>query len=293
MGRLKRMVILAAVFCTCFGMPATVSAEPKTEAASLDDSGYLRYVAEGLSWDTEGITLSGYFVNISSDQDVYGLTDGTLVINDAAGTPAISTSLNSRSLGEVSLGPGEKWTYTVEREISGFDPDAYNVRTFSTSVACEFSIRSHTKNCSGCGSRGAASFATEDTMSEEAWQQLLAKLKSALDDGDSGQKASSVSGGNTYTPALGADKTSICSTCGGAGSRICEKCNGLGYKMIRKRVDICQVLHHSDCPAFGKKTGKCNDCHTRHDYYDSKQKCIYCEGSGKRECTRCGGTGKR
>lgn len=284
----KVFTAMSTIMILTASMHMVSFAEPKASSASLDHSAYLRYEPQSLTGDTDQVTVTGYFINVSSDKDIYGITDTQFVINDANGNPAITTTLNSGDLSEVQLGPGEKWNYSVVRTISGFSVAAYNVQTFSTSVSCEFSIRNHDSNCSYCSSRNNTSFNTEDTMSEEQWQMLLAKLKEIQKDSPSGNSSSNAA---DYTPApytpitVPEAHTRNCRKCGGSGKLICEHCNGVGYKEWSERV-FCLVAHHTDC------TGNCHgSCHKRHDVYIRKDKCIRCEGTGMERCSSCHGTG--
>ena len=260
----------------------------KTEAASIDRSEYLRYNAQRLTWDAETITLKGYFENVSDSKDVYGICDASIDILDADGNAAISTTMNSHSLSSVCLGPGEKWNYTIIRELSGFDPDNYNIKEgFSTSVSCAFSTRSHSVNCSYCSARTDTSFQTEDTMSEAEWQLLKAKLAAALNEGTSSEQNTGSSGGGIIYdyPTTSSVQKRTCTKCGGSGRITCTSCNGRGSKEQQERAH-CLILHHPDCP------GTCHgSCHKRHDYYTITKRCIICDGKGTKVCTTCHGTG--
>ena len=284
-------LLLMTVYLTVCIAPISL-ASPAAGSASLDNSGYLRYQAKTLSWNGDEITISGCFANVSKDKDVYDMSGASFVINDADGNPAISTTLNSGDLKEVRLGPGEIWDYSVVRTISGFNPETYNVMTFSTSVSCEFSIRDHESNCSYCSSRDNPTFKTEDTMSEEQWQQLLAKLRTEVNGGSSDQSNSGQPDQVQipYTPIQIPERTvRNCTKCGGSGKRICEHCEGVGYKQ-RREQRTCLVAHHVGCNKY-PNLGVCRpSCHEA-DYYWTKDKCTWCNGTGMESCTLCRGVG--
>lgn len=273
---------------TCF--PAAAEVKASEGSASV-----LTYQADSLSWNGEEITVKGTFTNSSTDKDITQIDSATLIIQDADGVQVFETTLNSSSLGDVKLAPGETWNYTVIRTISGFNPDNYDLAdSFRAGCTSDISISSHKSGCSFCRSRGNLTFSSEDTMSQEEWNALLAKLQQAVKDGNG--SASSGSGG-TYVPDFYTTDTyhsadmKTCTKCGGAGYLFCTKCNGIGYKE-RQEKGFCLVNHHADCPSLGTNGAiKCNDCHERHDYHTVRDSCHWCGGDGRIDCSKCFGRG--
>ena len=256
---MRKFVKSVAAFLCAVSLLGAMSFPAAAEAkAGEGDSGVLVYQPENLSWNGEEITVTGSFVNMSADKDITAVNSATFSVFDASDKKITETTLNSSSLGEVKLAPGEKWSYTIVRTVSGFKPENFNISAgFKTGCSTDITIGSHGSGCSFCSSRGSLTFRTEDTMSQEELQNLVAKLKVA---------------------------------CGGAGSLICEKCNGIGYKTRQER-QTCLVAHHADCPAIRGKGGRCNDCHERHDIKTVKDKCLWCNGSGRTTCRTCHGRG--
>lgn len=256
--RFLNYLMICVILSLSSAMPAF--AHSHGSEAPVDSSDYLRYQAKGLSWKDDQITLTGSFVNVSADRDIYDICNASIAINDSAGNPAISTSLNSKSLGEVLLGPGETWEYTIVRTIENFDPDSYNIKAdFTTQVSCDFSIRRHASDCTFCASRENPSFQTEDTMTEEEWQMLLAKLKAALSDSDSASAGSTQTNLPNDYPYIEIEAPKqTCARCGGTGRRICTTCDGTGsYHLDRGHgmvwTGVCSVCH-------GHKTTTCTLC---------------------------------
>ena len=292
---MRKFVKSVAAFLCAVSLLGAMSFPAAAEAkAGEGDSGVLVYQPENLSWNGEEITVTGSFVNMSADKDITAVNSATFSVFDASDKKITETTLNSSSLGEVKLAPGEKWSYTIVRTVSGFKPENFNISAgFKTGCSTDITIGSHGSGCSFCSSRGSLTFRTEDTMSQEELQNLVAKLKVALGKDDSSAAAGGGSGAGNYVPYVPDTSTSgkqqkTCSTCGGAGSLICEKCNGIGYKTWEER-QFCLVLHHSDCP--GRNGGRCNDCHERHDMLTKKSDCIRCYGDGKIQCKICAGRG--
>jgi len=281
----KFLSVLSISIIISFTLSLIVSAE----SSVLTSSDYLVYEPQNLSWNSSSITLSGYFTNVSTNKDIYNVRDLSISINDADNNPAVSTSMNNDDLTDVQIGPGETWKYTIVREMDNFDPEKFYIKEgFTTTVSCEYSVRSHTKDCSYCAARTNTTFETEDTMSEEARQLLLAKIKNALENSSPEQKSYTP----TYNPVPYVPITNyepqkiICKKCDGLGKVLCSSCNGMGYKEHREH-STCLVLHHSDCP--GNCHGK---CHSKHDYYWVKDKCTICGGDGYKNCSLCHGDGK-
>ncbi len=270
---------------------ASAAAEPK---ASEGSGNVLKYQAENLSWDGETITVKGYFINAGTKKDITRISSAVFSVKDGDGKEITKTSLNSGSLGEVKLAPGEQWSYTVIRKVSGFRPSDYNLKTsFQVSFTSDISVSSHGNPCSFCSSRGTPSFSTEDTMSQEEWEAMLAKLKKLV--GKNGSSAETGSGTGFYLPPTGSYSGSsasggkkICPKCSGTGSYICESCNGMGYKERQERM-TCLIAHHTDCTYYS--IHKCNKCHERHDIRKVKDKCLRCGGDGKMDCSQCFGAG--
>lgn len=292
---MKRIVAMFFLtMCLLWLMCFTASAEAKAEEGT---SQVLIYQPENLSYEGETITVNGAFVNTTSDTDMIQINSVTFSVFDANGKKILETTLNSSSLREVKLAPGERWNYTVIRKVSGFNADNYNISSgFQVGETHDVSISAHKSGCSFCGSRGNLTFSTEDTMSEEEFQNMLQAIKQALDEDTSPSGAGNTGIPGSYVPIPIPDMPSktqkTCGSCGGTGYFICEKCGGLGYKEVRKRTSICLVLHHPDCPAWHSKDyRRCNDCHTRNDYYMSEQKCYICDGDGKTQCGTCYGKG--
>ena len=293
---MRKFVKSVAAFLCAVSLLGAMSFPAAAEAkAGEGDSGVLVYQPENLSWNGEEITVTGSFVNMSADKDITAVNSATFSVFDASDKKITETTLNSSSLGEVKLAPGEKWSYTIVRTVSGFKPENFNISAgFKTGCSTDITIGSHGSGCSFCSSRGSLTFRTEDTMSQEELQNLVAKLKVALGKDDSSAAAGGGSGaGGAYTPYITDTSTSgnqqrACSACGGIGYTICEKCNGIGYKTWEER-QFCLVLHHSDCP--GRNGGRCNDCHERHDMLTKKSDCIRCYGDGKIQCKICAGRG--
>ncbi len=287
----KGLGLLFAILCTAGMMSISSAAEPK---ASEGSAGILKYQAENMSWDGETITVKGYFSNTSAEKDITGIDSVSFTVKDGSGKEITKTSLNTGSLGEVKLAPGEKWSYTVVRKVSGFKASNYNLKTsFRVSCTSDISVSSHGNPCSFCSSRGTPSFSTEDTMSQEEWEALLAKLKKAV--GKDGSSAGTGSGTGFYIPpaasysgSSSAKGKKICPKCSGTGYYICESCNGMGYKERQERT-TCLVLHHTDCTYSA--IHRCNGCHERHDIRTVKDKCLWCGGDGKMDCSRCFGAG--
>ena len=293
---MRKFVKSVAAFLCAVSLLGAMSFPAAAEAkAGEGDSGVLVYQPENLSWNGEEITVTGSFVNMSADKDITAVNSATFSVFDASDKKITETTLNSSSLGEVKLAPGEKWSYTIVRTVSGFKPENFNISAgFKTGCSTDITIGSHGSGCSFCSSRGSLTFRTEDTMSQEELQNLVAKLKVALGKDDSSAAAGGGSGaGGAYIPYIPDTSTSgnqqrACSACGGIGYTICEKCNGIGYKTWEER-QFCLVLHHSDCP--GRNGGRCNDCHERHDMLTKKSDCIRCYGDGKIQCKICAGRG--
>ena len=294
---MRKFVKSVAAFLCAVSLLGAMSFPAAAEAkAGEGDSGVLVYQPENLSWNGEEITVTGSFVNMSADKDITAVNSATFSVFDASDKKITETTLNSSSLGEVKLAPGEKWSYTIVRTVSGFKPENFNISAgFKTGCSTDITIGSHGSGCSFCSSRGSLTFRTEDTMSQEELQNLVAKLKVALGKDDSSAAAGGGSGAGNYVPYVPDTSTSgkqqkTCSTCGGAGSLICEKCNGIGYKTRQER-QTCLVAHHADCPAIRGKGGRCNDCHERHDIKTGKDTCLWCNGSGRTTCRTCHGRG--
>lgn len=292
---MRKFVKSVAAFLCAVSLLGAMSFPAAAEAkAGEGDSGVLVYQPENLSWNGEEITVTGSFVNMSADKDITAVNSATFSVFDASDKKITETTLNSSSLGEVKLAPGEKWSYTIVRTVSGFKPENFNISAgFKTGCSTDITIGSHGSGCSFCSSRGSLTFRTEDTMSQEELQNLVAKLKVALGKDDSSAAAGGGSGAGNYVPYVPDTSTSgkqqrACSACGGIGYTICEKCNGIGYKTWEER-QFCLVLHHSDCP--GRNGGRCNDCHERHDMLTKKSDCIRCYGDGKIQCKICAGRG--
>lgn len=293
---MRKFVKSVAAFLCAVSLLGAMSFPAAAEAkAGEGDSGVLVYQPENLSWNGEEITVTGSFVNMSADKDITAVNSATFSVFDASDKKITETTLNSSSLGEVKLAPGEKWSYTIVRTVSGFKPENFNISAgFKTGCSTDITIGSHGSGCSFCSSRGSLTFRTEDTMSQEEWKELVTKLKVALGKDDSSAAAGGGSGaGGAYIPYIPDTSTSgnqqrACSACGGVGYTICEKCNGIGYKTWEER-QFCLVLHHSDCP--GRNDGRCNDCHERHDMLTKKSDCIRCYGDGKIQCKICAGRG--
>lgn len=293
---MRKFVKSVAAFLCAVSLLGAMSFPAAAEAKAAEgDSGVLVYQPENLSWNGEEITVTGSFVNMSADKDITAVNSATFSVFDASDKKITETTLNSSSLGEVKLAPGEKWSYTIVRTVSGFKPENFNISAgFKTGCSTDITIGSHGSGCSFCSSRGSLTFRTEDTMSQEELQNLVAKLKVALGKDDSSAAAGGGSGaGGAYIPYIPDTSTSgnqqrACSACGGVGYTICEKCNGIGYKTWEER-QFCLVLHHSDCP--GRNDGRCNDCHERHDMLTKKSDCIRCYGDGKIQCKICAGRG--
>ena len=292
---MRKFVKSVAAFLCAVSLLGAMSFPAAAEAkAGEGDSGVLVYQPENLSWNGEEITVTGSFVNMSADKDITAVNSATFSVFDASDKKITETTLNSSSLGEVKLAPGEKWSYTIVRTVSGFKPENFNISAgFKTGYSTDITIGSHGSGCSFCSSRGSLTFRTEDTMSQEELQNLVAKLKVALGKDDSSAAAGGGSGAGNYVPYVPDTSTSgkqqrACSACGGIGYTICEKCNGIGYKTWEER-QFCLVLHHSDCP--GRNDGRCNDCHERHDMLTKKSDCIRCYGDGKIQCKICAGRG--
>ncbi|MDO5348441.1 MAG: hypothetical protein Q4E86_00765 [Lachnospiraceae bacterium] len=263
--RFLNYLIVCMILTLSSAMPAF--AHLHGSDGSMDSADYLRYQAKDLSWKNDQITLTGSFVNVSADRDIYDICNASIAINDSAGNPAISTSLNSKSLEEVLLGPGETWEYTIVRTIENFDPDSYNIKAgFTAKVSCDFSIRKHASDCTFCASRENPSFQTEDTMTEEEWQMLLAKLKAALNDSDSSSSTSSAQANlPSYYPYIEIEAPKqTCVRCGGTGRRVCTTCDGTGtYRLERGHgmvwTGVCSVCH-------GHKTTSCTLCFGKGSY---------------------------
>ena len=293
---MRKFVKSVAAFLCAVSLLGAMSFPAAAEAKAAEgNSGVLVYQPENLSWNGEEITVTGSFVNMSADKDITAVNSATFSVFDASDKKITETTLNSSSLGEVKLAPGEKWSYTIVRTVSGFKPENFNISAgFKTGCSTDITIGSHGSGCSFCSSRGSLTFRTEDTMSQEELQNLVAKLKVALGKDDSSAAAGGGSGaGGAYIPYIPDTSTSgnqqrACSACGGVGYTICEKCNGIGYKTWEER-QFCLVLHHSDCP--GRNGGRCNDCHERHDMLTKKSDCIRCYGDGKIQCKICAGRG--
>ena len=293
---MRKFVKSVAAFLCAVSLLGAMSFPAAAEAKAAEgNSGVLVYQPENLSWNGEEITVTGSFVNMSADKDITAVNSATFSVFDASDKKITETTLNSSSLGEVKLAPGEKWSYTIVRTVSGFKPENFNISAgFKTGCSTDITIGSHGSGCSFCSSRGSLTFRTEDTMSQEELQNLVAKLKVALGKDDSSAAAGGGSGaGGAYIPYIPDTSTSgnqqrACSACGGVGYTICEKCNGIGYKTWEER-QFCLVLHHSDCP--GRNGGRCNDCHERHDMLTKKSDCIRCYGDGKMQCKICAGRG--
>lgn len=293
MKKLKYTSLSALIAIILVFTNITVWAETKAGATSSDES-YLKYQAQSLNWSDDEVTVTGYFINVTTDKDIYDIKNASFVINDADGNPAISTTLNSRDLSEIQLAPGEKWEYSVVRTISGFNPATYNVQNaFSVRVSKEISIRDHGANCSYCAARDNPTFKTVDTMSEEEWQMLVAKLKAAVGNESPGQNNSPDINYDPvpYTPIPVPENTKRnCTKCGGSGKLTCTHCNGVGYKEHREQA-TCLVAHHTDCYQYPAK-GVCRpSCHERHDFYWKKDKCTWCNGTGLESCSLCRGIG--
>ena len=293
---MRKFVKSVAAFLCAVSLLGAMSFPAAAEAKAAEgNSGVLVYQPENLSWNGEEITVTGSFVNMSADKDITAVNSATFSVFDASDKKITETTLNSSSLGEVKLAPGEKWSYTIVRTVSGFKPENFNISAgFKTGCSTDITIGSHGSGCSFCSSRGSLTFRTEDTMSQEELQNLVAKLKVALGKDDSSAAAGGGSGaGGAYIPYIPDTSTSgnqqrACSACGGVGYTICEKCNGIGYKTWEER-QFCLVLHHSDCP--GRNGGRCNDCHERHDMLTKKSDCIRGYGDGKIQCKICAGRG--
>lgn len=278
------------LFCLCLaGMSAFPAlAEAKASAA---ESAILTYQPDKISWEGETVTVTGRFVNQSSDKDITQINSAIFHVFDANDKKITETTLNASSLGEVKLAPGEQWNYTVVRTVSGFNPDNFSLASgFKIGCSTDITIGSHGKNCSFCGSRGTLSFATEDTMSQEEWDSMVSRLKQAFaDDGTASGGTASGSGNDYYVPYVPtydsfSTQPITCTACSGAGTIPCDSCDGMGYKMVRERR-TCLVLHHPGC---SKACG--GACHEE-DYYMSKKKCLICDGDGRTTCFICGARG--
>ena len=297
---MRRMMksLLGILCCACLvgaaGFPAFAEAK-----ASEGASGILAYQAENLSWNGEEVTVKGQFVNTSADKDITQINSATFSVFDASDKKITETTLNSSSLGEVKLAPGERWSYTIVRTVPGFNPGNFELdSSFKTGCSTDITIGSHGSGCSFCASRGSLAFSTEDTMSQEEWENLIAKLRKAVgNDSSSAQASSGTGSAGTYVPytpyvpsTSGINTKRTCITCNGTGYLICENCNGMGYNMPERRM-TCLVSHHADCP--GIHGGSCNDCHERHDIRPVKEKCYQCGSDGRKTCPRCFGSGTR
>ena len=284
--------LIGFLCCVCLsGMTALpVLAEAKASAAAID---ILVYQPENFSWDGTNITVTGYFANKSDSKDITRINSATFSVFDKNDKKITETTLNSSSLSDVKLAPGERWSYTVVRSAPSFQPENFDLSSgFKAGCSADITVSTHGKDCSFCQSRGELTFSTEDTMSQEEYDNLVAKLRQAFGSDDS---SSTETGGSSdaYTPYVPymplpdaySPKPITCGSCNGAGSTICSSCNGLGYKEVREN-SLCLVLPHSDCP------GNCGgSCHTRNDYYNVQKKCTICNGSGRRTCHTCSGRG--
>ena len=166
---MRRMTknLLGILCCACLvgaaGFPAFAEAK-----ASEGASGILAYQAENLSWNGEEVTVKGQFVNTSADKDITQINSATFSVFDASDKKITETTLNSSSLGEVKLAPGERWSYTIVRTVPGFNPENFDLdSSFKTGCSTDITIGSHGSGCSFCASRGSLAFSTEDTMSQE------------------------------------------------------------------------------------------------------------------------------
>ena len=201
---MRKFVKSVAAFLCAVSLLGAMSFPAAAEAkAGEGDSGVLVYQPENLSWNGEEITVTGSFVNMSADKDITAVNSATFSVFDASDKKITETTLNSSSLGEVKLAPGEKWSYTIVRTVSGFKPENFNISAgFKTGCSTDITIGSHGSGCSFCSSRGSLTFRTEDTMSQEELQNLVAKLKVALGKDDS----SAAAGGGSGAGGLSVDK---------------------------------------------------------------------------------------
>ena len=133
------------LFCLCLaGMSAFPAlAEAKASAA---ESAILTYQPDKISWEGETVTVTGRFVNQSSDKDITQINSAIFHVFDANDKKITETTLNASSLGEVKLAPGEQWNYTVVRTVSGFNPDNFSLASgFKIGCSTDITIGSHGK----------------------------------------------------------------------------------------------------------------------------------------------------
>lgn len=273
---------LAMVFC--LGAAGLALADGKAQSSTLTSSGALQFEPKDLSWDEEQVTVKGNFFNASADKDIYDIYGTpTIHLMDADGKALGDLILNTNDISSIQLAPGETWSYSVTRTISGFQPGNFNIqKKFQTRVSCEYKVRDHDgSGCSFCKDRFDTSFKTEDTMTDEEWNSLVKKLKSIVNDNKNETAAGEVDAYELYqyknAPAKQPDKT--CSKCNGAGRIICTLCGGLGYKEYQERR-TCLIPNGN------------GHLHSRDDIVTRKQYCASCNHRGYKECTGCFGTGK-
>ncbi len=286
---LKAMLMAAAVA----GITAVSSLTCLAEQTNS-----IPYTVTDIIWKDGRIRVEGYFSNTLSGKDVHSFHDGSFLVYDNDKNPIIEIKPYSGDFSQINIPAGGTWEYVMERDDEENDPAAFDLSGYSLGGSFQYSYSTCTgADCSVCAARSDIN-KTTDMASEAEWEEMKARLRASYAQGQngSGSGGSSSKGGDDFSytpiPPTPTYQKHPCKRCGGSGKVTCPKCDGVGYKEHREQAWTCLVVHHSDCPAYNNSKGKCNDCHSRHDYYMAKDKCTKCGGKKEILCDLCHGAGE-